>query len=159
MAEAANVYTIGHGLMPFAEVARLLETAGVGMVVDVRSTPRSRRNPEFSRPGLDASCRQAELGYRWLGDRLGGRPSDEALWRNGRPDWSAIASGEGFAAGITELEGLITAGPAALLCAESSPEHCHRRGLIAPELELRGYHVVHILPDGSLVPNQPDLFG
>lgn len=150
-----TVYTIGHGREDFAAVAARLERHHVGMIVDVRSAPYSKHAPDFTKDELTHMTAASNFGYRWLGDRLGGRPSDPALLRNGEPDWERVAASEAFAAGITELEGLIESAKVVLLCAEIDPTHCHRSRLLAPALEACGYEVMHILGDGEAVRHQP----
>ncbi len=148
--EATTVYTIGHGLRPLDAVADDLAAHDVDLLVDVRSVPYSRRNPEFTKARLTAQCGPLGLGYRWLGDKLGGRPE-------GLPEGAAIGSTAAFAAGLVELDGLAGAATIALLCAEADPAGCHRSTAIAPRLEAAGYRVVHILPGGDAVPHQPTL--
>ena len=157
MTVASTIATIGHGNRSFGEIAAALSEHGVGFIVDVRSIPYSRHAPDFTKDRLLHLAAELNLGYRWLGDRLGGRPEDRSLWRDGKPDLEAISATESFAAGITEVEGLAEANGIALLCSEVDPAACHRTTLIAPELERRGHHVVHILGDGTAVPHQPPL--
>jgi uncharacterized protein (DUF488 family) len=152
-----TIATIGHGDRSFGEVAAALFEHAVGFIVDVRSIPYSRHAPDFTKDRLLHLAAEMNLGYRWLGDRLGGRPEDPALWRDGKPDLEAIAATESFAAGITEVEGLAEANRIALLCSEVDPTACHRATLLAPELERRGHHVVHIVGDGTAVAHQPSL--
>ena len=153
-----TVFTIGHGPKRFGDVAAVLARHGVGVIVDVRSDPHSSHAPDFSRDRLLHLAAEANLGYRWLGDRLGGRPADPSLWRGDDPDWGAIARTDDFAAGITELDGLARAGRVVIMCAELDPARCHRTFLIAPELVQVGYSVTHILGDGSAVPHRATLF-
>lgn len=152
-----DVYTVGHGARPFATVAVHLLENGVNLIADVRSVPASRHAPDFTKSRLTALATQHGLGYRWLGDRLGGRPDDPALVRNGVPDWEAVARSAGFAAGMSEMDGLLGAGVVAVLCSELDPANCHRTHLVAPALEARGLRVRHILADGSVAEHQPTL--
>ncbi len=153
-----TVYTIGHGPRSFGHVAAALIEHGIGVIVDVRSSPFSRYAPDFTRDRLIRLSAEANLGYRWLGDRLGGRPDDPELRRGDSPDWTAIEQSAAFRAGITELDGLARAGRVALLCAEQDPTQCHRAFLIAPAMERLGFAVTHILPNGSAVPHHDTLF-
>ncbi len=155
--QRGTVWTIGHGTRPLDAIAQDLRTNGVTLIVDIRSEPHSRHNPDVSKVSLTETAPELGLGYRWLGDRLGGRPRDPAMWNGPTPDWEAISRSAGFAAGLVELEGLIRAGNVALMCTESSPDNCHRMQLIAPELVTRGYGVVHVLSDGTPVPHHPSL--
>ena len=136
------VWTVGHGDRDFDDLARTLAVHGVRTIVDVRSEPYSRFAPDFTKGELEVAAASAGFGYRWLGDRLGGRPL---------PTASQLESGLG------ELAGLADAGEVVLLCAEADPANCHRNTHLAPALVARGYHVVHILGDGAATPYQEPL--
>ena len=104
------------------------------------------------------AVRAAGFGYRWMGERLGGRPSDPGLLdADSRPDWQTITAVPRFSAAVTEVAGLATGSVVALLCAELDPSRCHRETALADPFEEAGFFVVHILPDGSLRPHQPGL--
>jgi len=153
-----TIYTIGHGRAGFAEVAAVLEQHGVPTLVDVRSQPVSRHAPEFSRRVLEELAASAGLGYRWMGDVLGGRPDDPALrLPDGSPDYDAIRRSPGFRAALVHVAAISAEARVALLCAEERPEHCHRALLIAPALEELGLRVVHLLHDGTALAHQPPL--
>ncbi len=149
MNEKRPVFTIGHGASDFFGLLSVLERHGVTTLVDVRSVPYSRHAPDFVKATLEEHCRAAGLGYRWMGDRLGGRP--------GSGDREAVAPA-GFAGALGEIGHLSSGGNVALLCSEADPAHCHRSSVLAPALEAAGHHIVHLLHDGSAVPHQPGLF-
>lgn len=152
-----TIYTIGHGNGTFAELAERLDAQQIRMLVDVRSIPYSSHAPDFSRNELMSFAAGVGVGYRWLGDRLGGKPTKpELTTASGDADYDAIARTAGFSAALDEVEGLAANGPLALLCAELDPARCHRSRLIAPGLEARGHHVRHILSTG-VTPHQRDL--
>ena len=151
------VYTVGHGARPFHEVAADLHRHGIGLVVDVRSVPASRYAPDFTKSRLQRLAAEHDLGYRWLGDRLGGRPDDPSLRSEGVTDWAAVAESDAFAAGMGELDGLIDASVVVLLCAELDPVRCHRATLIVPVLEERGIRTRHVLADGTAIDHQATL--
>lgn len=154
----ATIHTIGHGLAGFGRVAAVLEQHGVATIVDVRSQPFSRHAPEFSRRVLEELAAAAGLGYRWMGDHLGGRPDDLALLlADGTPDYEAIRRSPGFRAALVHLAAIAADAGVALLCAEERPERCHRALLIAPALEEMGLRVVHLLHDGTALAHQPPL--
>jgi len=153
-----TIYTIGHGRASFAEVAAVLEQHRVPTIIDVRSQPVSRHAPEFSRRVLEELAASTGLGYRWMGDVLGGRPGDPALHLpDGSPDYAAIRGSPGFWAALVHLAALSAEAKVALLCAEERPERCHRALLIAPALEELGLRVVHLLHDGTALAHQPPL--
>ena len=152
------VFTVGHGAGSFGDLQQRLAPHRIQMIIDVRSEPSSRHAPDFSRPELDQECAEAGFGYRWLGDRLGGRPGDPALHTAaGEPDPVAIAASAGFAAGIDEILGLAGTERVVLLCAELAPPACHRSSILATALEQRGIAVHHVLRDGSAHRHQPAL--
>jgi uncharacterized protein (DUF488 family) len=148
------IFTIGHGAESFGELARRCGPHRITTIVDVRSRPYSRHAPDFRKERLEGLCAEAGLGYRWLGNLLGGLPGGTVTDRS---DWSAVAASPGFLAGIAELEGLAANGRIVLLCAEVDPAACHRSLLVAPTLTERGYPVRHIVADGTTRAHQPSL--
>jgi uncharacterized protein (DUF488 family) len=130
----------------------------VQTIVDVRSIPYSRHAPDFSKKELRTIAAERGFGYRWLGDRLGGRPAHPSVSdKNGNLDPEALARSPDVAAALAEIDGLTAVSTVTLLCAELSPDRCHRSLLVAPVLEARGYRVMHILGDGSVEAHQPTL--
>ncbi len=153
-----TIYTIGHGALPFSDLERRLAIHHVHSIVDVRSIPYSKHAPDFRKKPLAGIAAAAGIGYRWLGDRLGGRPDDPTLISaDGHPDYERIAATPAFAAGLDEIEALTQTSRVAVLCSELEPEGCHRMTLLSPALEARGFHVMHIQGDGSGRAHQPEL--
>jgi uncharacterized protein (DUF488 family) len=143
-----TVYTVGHSTRTTRELLELLRAHGVEQVVDVRTIPRSRHNPQFNRPALSRSLHARELGYRHL-KALGGlrharADSTNLGWRNasfrGYADHMQTAE---FAAGLARLEHIAGRRPTAILCAEAVPWRCHR-SLIADALTVARWRVLHI---------------
>jgi uncharacterized protein (DUF488 family) len=142
------VMTIGHSTRPIKEFIHLLKAHQVRRLVDVRTIPRSRHNPQFNRSELSASLHSARLHYRHM-PGLGG-------FRHARPDslntgWHN-ASFRGFAdymqtpefrENLDDLIKLATAERVAIMCAEAVPWRCHR-SLIADALLARGVEVQEI---------------
>jgi len=152
------IYTIGHGKESFERLATRLAPHLVQTIVDIRSNPYSRHAPEFGKRELRAISAERGFGYRWLGDRLGGRPAHPSVSdAAGNLDFTALAQSPDLAAALAELDGLTAVSTVTLLCSEMAPEHCHRMMWVAPVLETRGYRVIHILGDGSVQPHQPTL--
>ena len=141
--EGALVFTVGHSTRPFDELVELLRAHGVETLVDVRTIPRSRRNPQFNKDDLSETLPAAGIRYVHLA-RLGGRrrglgaASPNAGWRNesfrGYADYMQT---DEFAIGLEELREVAADGPVALMCAEAVPWRCHR-SLIADALLVRG---------------------
>jgi uncharacterized protein (DUF488 family) len=125
---------------------------GVRQLADVRTVPRSRRMPHFSRESLSESLPAAEIAYEHFPE-LGGfrrpRPdSPNTGWRHdGFRGYADHMQSDEFAAGIERLESLAAATPTAVMCAEAQWQRCHRR-ILADALTVRGWRVLHIRSDG-----------
>jgi uncharacterized protein (DUF488 family) len=148
--EASRVFTIGHSHHELAYLIDLLAAAGIEAVADVRSSPFSRRLPQFNRPELEAGLRAAGMVYVFLGDLLGGRPSHPGFYdEEGRVDYRLLRAGESFRRGLERLERARERYRVALLCAEEDPLDCHRGLMIAPALVERGIAPVHLRGSGE----------
>jgi uncharacterized protein (DUF488 family) len=142
-------FTIGHSTRSVQDFISLLLSHQIDLVVDVRTVPRSRRNPQFNRETLPQSLQEAEIGYEHVA-ALGGfrRPSphsSNAGWRNasfrGYADYMQTAA---FAAAIESLAERAQRQRLAVMCAEAVPWRCHR-SLIADALATRGIRVEEII--------------
>ncbi len=143
------IWTVGHSTRPIGEFIGLLRAHEIRRLVDVRTIPRSRRNPQFNTDTLALSLRDAGLPYRHLPE-LGGlrKPKKDSCndgWRNasfrGYADYMQTAE---FWNALEELMMHGRQGPSAIMCAEAVPWRCHR-SLIADALVVRGWEVRHIL--------------
>ena len=143
------IFTIGHSTRTLEDLVGLLQAYGLRFVVDVRSIPRSRRNPQFNQENLSVYLKESGIGYVWLKE-LGGlrypkSDSQNKGWRN--ESFRAFADymqTPEFEVGINELIKLAQDGPVAIMCAEALPWRCHR-SLIADALLVRGIMVEHIM--------------
>src|SRR5512147_883264 len=90
------IYTIGHSNHSALRFVDLLQSAGIECVADVRSTPFSRRNPQFSQKALTASLKDAGVEYWFLGDALGARPKDPDCYEEGKASYARIAATAAF---------------------------------------------------------------
>ena len=142
------VYTIGHSNRPIEDFLALLEAHGIKKVVDVRTIPRSRHNPQFNQDELRRSLARAGIAYRHL-KALGGLrhalpDSVNKGWRNlsfrGFADYMQT---EEFDQGLESLEAIASKQPTAIMCAEGNPWRCHR-SLIADALTKRKWQVLEI---------------
>lgn len=150
---APILYTIGHSNHPADRFAALLKAHGIRLLADIRSQPASRFLPQFNRAALAPMLEASGIAYRWLGDRLGGRPRDPAMYdADGHPDYAKMAATRAFREGVDELLAAAAEMPAAVMCAERDPQKCHRNQLVTPALLVRGAAVRHILGDGALIP-------
>src|SRR6185295_4801765 len=98
-----TVFTIGHSNHSSERFLALLQGAGITAVADVRSIPRSRRWPQFSRGRIERWLAEAGIAYVFLGAELGGRPDDPALSREGHPDYDLMAAAPTFQAGLDRV--------------------------------------------------------
>lgn len=126
----------------------MLRSFGVTVVVDIRTIPRSRHNPQFERAALRSALRRQDIGYVHISE-LGGlrkarKDSPNGGWRNasfrGYADYMLT---EDFEAGLEQLRALVAERKVALMCAEAVPWRCHR-SLVADVLTVRGARVEHI---------------
>jgi uncharacterized protein (DUF488 family) len=144
-----TILTIGHSTRTWRAFLELLRAHGVKRVIDVRSIPRSRHNPQFNRETLRTKLRAAKVGYVYL-RKLGGlrharRDSPNMGWRNasfrGFADYMQTPE---FDEGLSRLIKMARQKRSALMCAEAVPWRCHR-SLIADALTVRGIRVDDIL--------------
>ena len=151
------VLTIGHSNRPIEAFIDLLASNEVERVVDVRTVPRSRHNPQFNTDALPESLRVAGIGYLHLAG-LGGLRKTHAGSPNG--GWHNLSfrgyadhmqSAE-FAASLEQLTGIAPQERCVLMCAEAVPWRCHR-SLIGDALLVRGFDVEDILGPGSRRPH------
>jgi uncharacterized protein (DUF488 family) len=149
-----TVFTIGHSNHSSERFLALLRGAGITAVADVRSIPRSRRWPQFSRARLEPWLAEAGIAYVFLGAELGGRPDDPALLREARPDYDLMAATPSFRAGLGRVLDGAARYRIALMCAEREPLDCHRFLLVSRHLHERGVGLRHILADGSIEPHE-----
>ena len=143
-----TLYTIGHSTRSMRGLVDLLRAHGVEQMVDVRTIPKSRHNPQFNRPALTRSLHLAKIGYRHM-KALGGLrharlDSINLGWRNASfRGYADYMQSENFAAGLARLEQLAARRPTAIMCAEAVPWRCHR-SLIADALTVARWRVLHI---------------
>jgi uncharacterized protein (DUF488 family) len=144
-----TIFTIGHSTRPFNQFLELLQAHGIERVIDIRTIPRSRRNPQYSLDALGPALEVAGIKYVHLKE-LGGlrrpkRDSRNVGWRNasfrGYADYMATPE---FEMALSRGIELSQVDPSALMCAESVPWRCHR-SLVADALTARKFAVKHIM--------------
>lgn len=147
------IWTIGHSNHSAVRFIDLLQGAGIDCVADVRSTPFSRRNPQFSQKALTASLKDAGIEYWFLGDALGARPTDADCYEDGKASYARIAATAAFQEAIRALIDQSHAKRIALMCAEKEPLDCHRTVLVGRALAQRDTELAHIHADGRIEPH------
>ncbi len=174
------VFTVGHSTLPIDEFTALLQAYGIQRLVDVRTVPRSRHNPQFNAVSLAHSLPAAGIEYFPM-PSLGGlrharKESPNTGWHNenfrGYADYMQTPE---FSRALDELMGMARRRRVAIMCAEAVPWRCHR-SLVADALNVHGVPAVEIMSAGShrmhnltpfahvegkvitYPPEQPDLF-
>ncbi len=144
-----TIYTIGHSTRTLEEFIELLKAYSVTLVVDVRTVPRSRHNPQFNKETLPTSLKEHTIRYIHLPE-IGGlrhpkRDSINLAWKNasfrGYADYMQTKE---FTEGLLKLIALARENCLAIMCAEALPWRCHR-GLISDALVARHIKVLHII--------------
>ena len=144
-----TIFTIGHSTRPLSELVQLLRAHGVHRVIDIRTIPRSRHNPQYNRETLGPALRSNGIGYLHL-KALGGlrrtkSDSKNVGWHNasfrGFADYMQTAE---FEAALARAIKLSKVKPSVLMCAEAVPWRCHR-SLVADALAARKFSVEHIM--------------
>ena len=162
-----TIYTIGHSNVTADTIIDLLNEHGIGMLVDVRSSPYSRYSPQFNREQLARALDKAGIEYAFAGAHLGGRPKDPTCYKDGTlpegkadflslVDYGEVAKRRWFQDAITRLLELAGEHRTAIMCSEEDPDHCHRHYLIAQTLLEMDVTVLHIRGDGSLEAAKPE---
>jgi len=147
------VFTVGHSTLPIEQFVALLHAYDIRRLADVRTVPRSRRNPQFNADALASALQAESIEYVPL-PSLGGlrharKDSTNTGWRNesfrGYADYMQTRA---FEEGLDALIRLSREQRTAIMCAEAVPWRCHR-SLVADALEVRGIPVVEILSEKS----------
>jgi len=146
-----SVFTVGHSSLELDGFLKILVTHEIKILCDVRSRPGSLRFPQFNREPLEACLASADIRYEFLGEALGGRPSDpRAYHSDGIVNYEERRKAADFCAGIDRALGMCRVANIALMCAEEDPLQCHRFLMICPALLDRGVTPSHIRRDGEL---------
>jgi uncharacterized protein (DUF488 family) len=158
-----KLLTIGHSNHSLDDFVRLLDESGIMILVDVRTSPYSRYNPQFNKESLEVELPRCNIQYVYAGKYLGGRPSDPSLYKSHKlpeegtdylheVDYSAVMERPWFIKGIQQLLEIADQDLTAIMCSEENPADCHRHHLIAkyilehhPEVQVR-----HIRGDGTV---------
>jgi len=159
MNEANPIYTIGHSTRSIADFVDLLRSGPADLVVDVRTVPKSRRNPQYNEDALGDELAPYQVGYTRIADLGGLRgrshevpPEVNGFWDNQSfHNYADYALSPEFAAALDELLELSADRRCAIMCAEAVWWRCHRR-IIADYLLARGIPVLHLMGEGRVEP-------
>jgi uncharacterized protein (DUF488 family) len=152
-------FTIGHSTRPTEEFVALLKAPEVKLVVDVRTVPRSRTNPQFNTDVLPAALASQGVAYEHFaalgglrGKQPGVSPEVNAFWDNASfHNYADYAMSEAFRSSLEKLREMGHATRLTVMCAEAVWWRCHRR-IIADYLLAAGEEVFHILGGGHVEP-------
>jgi uncharacterized protein (DUF488 family) len=155
----AVFFTIGHSTRSTEELVAMLRDAGVATLVDVRTVPRSRTNPQFNQDALPAALAKAGISYVHIPElgglrsrRKGEEGSPNTFWDNASfRNYADYAMSAPFRAGLDRLRKLGDTDRCAMMCAEAVWWRCHRR-IIADYLMRAGEEVIHLVSPGRQEP-------
>ena len=149
------VYTIGHSTRAIGEFVELLKTYAVNLVVDVRTVPRSRHNPQFNKETVPNTLKPEGIKYIHMPE-IGGlrRPKHDSInlaWKNmGFRGYADYMQTKEFIDNLLKIIALARENRLALMCAEALPWRCHR-SLISDALVVRHVKVEHIISATSCI--------
>lgn len=147
-----TLYSIGHSTHPLKDFLCLIKKYDIEVLADVRSSPYSRFAPQFNQVELKRDLRTEGIRYLFIGDQLGGRPTDETFYdKQGHVKYWLVAKSPFFVEGIRRLENGITRYRIAIMCSEENPLDCHRSLLIGRVMAGNGTDVLHIRAGGSIL--------
>lgn len=151
---SVTLHTAGHGNRSAEEFVALLKETGIGVLVDVRAHPASKRHPQFARAALEAELARAGIDYVWEGKDLGGfrkpRPDSPhlALAAEGFRGYADHMETAAFEAATGRLVEMADKRRVAIMCAEKNPAECHR-SFISDWLVAHGVAVMHLIGPGQ----------
>lgn len=159
MANSLPVFTIGHSTRSIPEFVHLLQAGKVKLVVDIRTVPRSRANPQYNLDALPAELAEFGIHHTRIAE-LGGfkkstvdvPPEFNGYWQNKSfHNYADYALSEGFRTGFVELLKLSKHTRTAIMCSEAVWWRCHRR-IVADYLIREGREVFHLMGEHDVKP-------
>ncbi len=152
------VFTIGHSTRSIPDFVDLLRAGQVQRVVDIRTVPRSRTNPQFNADSLPDALAPYQIEHMRIAE-LGGlrKKSDvpetvNAFWDNKSfHNYADYALSETFRSGLTQLQDVSARQRTAIMCAEAVWWRCHRR-IVADYLLVAGREVYHLMAETAVTP-------
>ena len=155
----STLFTVGHSTRTIPEFVEILRNAGVRQIIDVRTVPRSRTNPQYNSDVLGDTLGEFQIGYRPMAELGGLRgrahevpPEVNGYWDNQSfHNYADYALSDEFARGLGRLSTIAAERPTAIMCAEAVWWRCHRR-IIADYMLQRGWTVLHLMGAGRAQP-------
>lgn len=157
--DALPFFTVGHSTRAIVDFVELLRVGGVRTVIDIRTVPRFRHNPQYNEDDLGAALAPYQIAHGRI-PALGGLrsrvrevpPERNGWWQNRSfHNYADHALSEDFRAGLEELVAIGREAPVAMMCSEAVWWRCHRR-IVADHLIARGETVFHLMDGGRAEP-------
>lgn len=152
----STIYSIGHGNKKIEDFIVELKSFGIHFLLDIRSKPYSKWNPQYNQAQLEIELKRNGITYVFIGDILGGLPADRSCYNyDGKVVYDLIKEKDFFKEGLKRL----TAANSkrinlAIMCSESKPEECHRSKLIGQELLKEEISLKHIVSSNRIKSQQ-----
>ncbi len=152
----STIYSIGHGNKKIEDFINELKSFDIHFLLDIRSKPYSKWNPQFNQAQLEFELKRNKITYVFVGDVLGGLPDDRSCYNyDGKVVYDLIKEKDFFKEGLKRLT---TANfkriNLAIMCSESKPEECHRSKLIGQELLAKEISLKHIVSNKRIKSQQ-----
>lgn len=149
-----TVFTIGHSTRAIDEFIDLLKKNKIKQLIDIRSIPGSRHNPQYGQQALEESLKQAGIDYIYIKELGGLRKSSQGElndgWHNKSfRNYADYMQTEEFAEGLQQLLGLAKKEIVAIMCAEALPWRCHR-SLVSDALLAHNVPVCEIIDQKNI---------
>ncbi len=145
------IFTIGYGSRQIDAFIGILKECQIQFLVDIRTSPHSKFNPDFSQTNLRRHLADSQIRYVFMGDLLGGQPRDKSCYTDGKVDYDKCKTRPLYLKGIDRLRtAWIKQLRIAIMCSEGKPQDCHRSKLIGETLSSLNIDVRHIDETGLL---------
>lgn len=150
--EKFPLYSIGYGNKDSEEFVKILKEFDITYVIDIRSKPYSKFNPDFNQNKLKSFLERENIRYVFMGDTIGGRPDDITCYdEEGKVNYEIVKTKKYFKIGIERLKIAYDKNiKVVLMCSESKPCECHRSKLIGRVLSNEDIDLKHIDEKGRL---------
>lgn len=143
-----KIYTIGHSTRSISEFMEILTKYKIRVLVDLRSLPGSRYNPQYNQAALKQSLKEAHIEYIYIDSLTGFRKQNHDSinlgWHNKSfrafADWMQTSE---YKEGVNELIHIAKNKTTVIMCSESVPWRCHR-SLISDSLITNKITVIDI---------------
>lgn len=150
MKKKIDIYSIGHSVNDIDTFIKKLKHHKIEAIADVRSSPYSKRLPQFNREPLKKKLAEESIKYVFLGKELGARSDDPLTYEGNMAVYEKIAETPLFESGMERLEKGASMYRISMMCAEKEPLDCHRTILVGRFLNSDRFNLMHILDDDSI---------